>query len=335
MPCAPVPKAAVAFLVSVVAIEIAFWHSSEPLTGLPYFQPTADVAPLVIKRQMAKKAEGSVVLVGDSACMMDLVPEVVERTLGQPVVNLGTIANFTMPGFVSLAEDALRCQPPPRAVVFVMLPHTINMTEQETRDFDLLGRYLWAYKGSSDVYDPSFADWRAWILAKHRFNLFPPEFGGSFENFRRQLESNRGWYPESKQFTGDAKTRKGFRPSTFSSDALRIFVLKAKARNIPVWFWWAPSPAVAYESDFRPAAHEELRAVASSAPWLGVLQDKPPVWPEAKFGSVTHLKPEAAREHSALFGRVLKENLKPSVDPPYERAENSIRAGTHSHPNTP
>lgn len=309
MPRAKWPRAALIFVFSVVAIETCFWYSSEPLSGLPYLEPTMDVAVLVAKRRLAEKAEGKVVLIGDSACGLDLIPDEIEQTLGMPVLNLGTLANFTMPGFTLLGEEAMKCQPPPRAVVFVMLPHTLCMTEKDAREFGQLGRYMLAYNGSSDVYRPSFDDWRDWVFFKHRFNLFPPQEGGSFQAFSRELEESRGWGPERGKYTGCAKPRSGFTPSPFSSDALRAFVQKAKERDIPVGFWWAPSPTDAYEAAYRPAAQQELRTVADSAPWLSVLQTEPPVWPDKKFGSVTHLNPEAAKEHSVLFARILRDNL--------------------------
>jgi hypothetical protein len=307
------PRAALLFVISVVAIEAWFWYASEPLSGLPFFEPRMDEAVLIAKRRMAQKAAGKVILVGDSSCGMDLIPDEVEQTLRQPVLNLGTLANFTVPGFTLLAEEAMQCQPPPRALVFVMLPHTLCMTEKDARDFGQLGRYMLAYNNSSDVYLPSFEDRRNWIFFKHRFNLFPPEAGGSFQAFFTGLEERHGWSPERSEYTGCKNPRTGFAPSPFSSDALRSFALKAKQRSIPVWFWWAPSPVDAYDSAYRQAAQQELRVVAASVPWLHIPQTEAPIWPDSKFGSVTHLKPEAAREHSALFARILREYLDDSM----------------------
>lgn len=318
MPRARRSRTALAFIAGVVVIEVCFLGCSEPLSGMPFFEPTMDVAVLVAKRRMAQEAGGKIVLVGDSACWMDLIPEVIEPTLGQPVLNLGTNANFTIPGFILLAEEAMQCQPPPRAVVFVMLPHSLNMTEQKAREFGQLGRYLLAYNGSSGQYQPSFEDWRNWIFFKHRFNLFPPQAGGSYKAFSCRLEANSGWDAEQGEYMGKAKPRTGFVPSPFSSDALRAFVQKAKERGIPVCFWWAPSPIGAYEPPFRPAAQRELQAVSASAPWLRFFQTEPPIWPDSKFGSVTHLNPEAAKDFSALFARVFRDNL----TDPVQRSEN-------------
>lgn len=331
MPRARRPRTALAFIAGVVAIEMCFLSYSEPLSGMPFFEPTMDVAVLVAKRRMAQEAGGKIVLVGDSACWMDLIPGVIEQTLGQPVLNLGTNANFTIPGFVLLAEEAMQCQPPPRAVVFVMLPHSLNMTEQKAREFGQLGRYLLAYNSSSDHYQPSFEDRRNWIFFKHRFNLFPPQAGGSFKAFYCRLEENSGWDAERGEYMGKAKPRTGFVPSPFSSGALKAFVQKAKKRGIPVCFWWAPSPIGAYEPAFRPAAQQELRAMSASAPWLRFFQTEPPIWPDSKFGSVTHLNPEAAKVFSAWFARTFRENLGDSL-PRSENLSSPFQTSSNREP---
>jgi hypothetical protein len=183
------------------------------------------------------------------------------------------------------------------------------MTEEDARTYGLVGRYLLAYGGDSPVYRPSFADRRRWVLAKHRFNVFPPERGGSFATFSRQLDETRGWFPELGTYTGAQAPRAGFTPGGFASEALRAFCAGAERRRIPVLFWWAPSPEDAYAGDYRERAQQEARAVQSSAPWLRLLQTGPPSWPAGKFGSVTHLTRAGAKEHSEAFGRALKEAL--------------------------
>jgi hypothetical protein len=309
MPRRRVPRAALLFALVVGITELAFWTSTDPLIGAPLLQPTMDDAVVAARHRMIAKAAGAVVLVGDSSCLMGLVPDEVTRTLGQPVLNLGTLASFSMAGFATLAEETMQADPQPLAIVFVVLPHAIQVTAEQVDEDGLLGRYLLAYGLSSEQYQPSCADWRRWVFNKHRFNILSPRLGGSFDQFCQRLDETGGWLPEVGEYRGTTTPRSNFVPGALATDALRGFVAKAEKKGIPVCFWWAPSPADAYEAAYPAAAHAQVLGIQSAAPWLKVLQACPPTWDDGKFATVTHLTPSAAAEHSQLFGTSLRRSL--------------------------
>src|SRR5437762_378271 len=133
----PFTRAAALAIALIAASETLFLATSEPLTGLPVFQPTVDDATLVLKRNLVPRSTGEIVIVGDSSCMMGLEPREFERAGLGPAVNLGTLLNMTVPGFALLGKQALTTDPPPRAIVVALLPRSLETTEAQARKFGL------------------------------------------------------------------------------------------------------------------------------------------------------------------------------------------------------
>src|SRR6478736_651987 len=126
---------ALAALCLIVLGEGVFLSLSEPLTGLPVLQPTADDATLVAKRRLLSSADAGIVLVGDSSCMMGLDPVVLTAGGLPATVNLGALLSFTVAGFADLGEEALARLPHVRVLVLAVLPRSLEVTEQRAREF--------------------------------------------------------------------------------------------------------------------------------------------------------------------------------------------------------
>ncbi|HEX4614051.1 MAG TPA: hypothetical protein VH092_38065, partial [Urbifossiella sp.] len=205
------PRAGLAALAVVLATEAAFLAGTDPLTGLPVFQPTVDDATLTVKRRMLPLAAGAVVLTGDSSCTMGLRPDVLRDEAGLSAVNLGTLSSFTLPGFADLTAEALDRPDPPRAVVVALLPRSFGVSEADARGFGLLGRYLVATGRRPATYRVTADDWRAWFMKKHRLNIFPPEFGGSYAAYEREAAAGGGFFPERGTYRGTPPDRRADR----------------------------------------------------------------------------------------------------------------------------
>jgi len=135
-----IPTAGIAAIVLIAASEAVFLTRTEPLSGWPVFELTADDALYVAKRPLIERAAGRVVLVGDSSCMMDLIPGEIASHAATPVINLGTILNMSPAGFADVGAEAVDQQPPPRAVVLAVLPQVFEVTEAQTVEWDQFGR---------------------------------------------------------------------------------------------------------------------------------------------------------------------------------------------------
>ena len=301
----PIPTAGFVAVVLVLASEVVFLARTEPLTGWPLFELTADDAVLVGKEQLLDRSAGRVVLVGDSSCMMGLVPAEIRQEVG-PALNLGTMIDMTPAGFSVMAGEALEREPPPRMVVLAVLPHAFEATEARAAERDQLGRYLIAYHRTSPLYHPGAADVRSWFYRKHRVNVFPPEMGGSFSAFAAALSESDGYYPERSKYTGARTVRDDFTPTPFAREAVRLLVKSAKARGVPVVLWLNPSPVDAVTSEYASKVDAFLEQLRREEPDLRVPQTRTPVRGVGSFGTVTHLTPEAAKLQSQELGRVLK-----------------------------
>lgn len=293
-------------IAAIVVLECAFLRFTEPLTGLPFLEPTDDDATVVAKRRLFDQAGGAVVLIGDSSCMMGLAPSVIADESGLRAVNLGLLASYTMAGFAETAEALLDRPTPPKALVVAVLPRALEFTEEDARQFDLLGRALVAYGESSPAYAKMLGDWRSWFHRKHMINRFPRGLGGSFAAYWRTLSASKGYLEETHVYAGGEPIRRDFRASSFATRSLRRLVRAAESKKVPVYLWWSPSPVDAVAPAYLNAAHAAAQGLARELPWLRIPQNAPPAWEPALFGSVTHVKKDGATRNSRQLGQALR-----------------------------
>lgn len=290
----------------IVGSECFFAASTEPICGLPYFEPTADDAVLVAKRQLFDKAAGSVVLLGDSSCMMGLQPATMEDHLDTPVLNLGTLATHTIVGFETMAVELLEAERPPKRIVIACLPRALALTEEQAREQKLLGRYLAAYNRRSVGYTVNAVEYAELWARKHRLNRFPSEFEGASASFFAELQSSKGYYPEKNSYAGKDIEFTEFRPSDWAIESLRRIASSASRRNVPVDLWFSPCPNDLYSETYFSDVMTEMKAVAPTIPNLRLLQATAPSREPSEFGTETHLKPSAAIRNSEDLARAIR-----------------------------
>jgi hypothetical protein len=304
-----IPTAGIAAVVLIVLSEAIFLTQVEPLSGWPVFELTADDALYLAKRPLIEKSAGQVVLIGDSSCMMDLMPSEIEPQVGVSVINLGMILNMSPAGFADIGAEAGEQNPPPRAVVLAVLPQVFEVSEAQTAEWDQLGRYLLAYGRTSPLYTPGLRDYWSWFFRKHRVNIFPPEWGRDFPTFAEKLRRDNGFTAEKKKYTGTTAVRDEFRPTPFARSAIHYLVQRTKDRGIPVVIWLNPVPDDSVTSTYKAGMDQFLRELRRDEPDLIVLQTGMPLLSGDRFGTVTHLNPVAAQAHSKEFGGALRSAL--------------------------
>ncbi len=301
------PKAAVLAVLLIVAGEAVFLAKTEPLTGLPYLQPTADDAILTAKQKLIPKAAGRVVLVGDSSCTMGLKPAVLEAETGVPAVNLGTISTMTLAGFADLIDRACALEPRPRAVVFAALPRSFEVTEQQAHDFQLVGRYLTANSRGSPLYSSTIRERWEWLVRKHRVNVFPAEFGGSYRKYEADLLAADGWYPERGRYVlRPGEARDEFRPSEWAERGLMRLAEVCREHDVPLLVWWSPAPADSISEQYAAGVETFTARVRASLPGVPFPRPTVPRWEPARFGSVTHVTPTAAEANTRELAAALR-----------------------------
>ncbi len=312
------PLAAFVAIVLIIAIEAAFFSNEDSLTMLPIFQPTADDGMVSAKMKLLNHYLESdeedfsgreVAIFGDSSSLHGLMPSVMNQE-GLRYINFATLASMTSAGFVGMAVKAISCDNPPDAVVLALLPQTVALTEQRARDMGQIGRVIIAYglqEGQS--YPLQLKDYTGWFVKKHRFNVFPPEFGGSFENLYRELSENDGFYVEKNNNIKHSNKIKDVRVSPMSSKAIDFLIETAKTKNIPVVFIFNPKPAALVNRDAYLKETSNFLKQQSQSGFI-VIQQEAPLLDLDSFATETHLAHAAAKVYSKnIADKIVSANI--------------------------
>lgn len=292
-------KAAIMAAMTVAVLELVFWFSSDPMTGLPYFQPTADDATVVVKHEMLKLSHDDIyVAVGDSSCMMGVVPSVFQQERGERLLNLGTLATFTTAGYSSFGRSLVPAGSRPRAILYVVLPRSFEVTEAQAREYGLLGRYGAAYGVDLGMYVVSPRERALGFFRKHRMNLFPSEFGGSFSVFRERIIHSGGFVPEVGQYVPGGAKRTDFNLSPWALNQFEGLVQDAHRNQVDVFLWFSPRPVGYCTKSYLTQVVNELHPLEEKYPNFHLLQTEVPHWPAECFGSVTHLNAQNAERNT-------------------------------------
>lgn len=292
----------------IILLEVAFFFTTEPMSGLPYLQPVADDAvPIAKRKMMGSQCNGALLLFGDSSCMIGLRPDIIKDRLDVPCLNFGVTSTFTLAGSEAQIREIFENYKP-KAIVLSNIPRMLELQEEKAAEYNLVGRYLTAYNIESEAYKPGFKDFRSYFFRKHQFNIFPPEFNGSYEAFEKELLEKDGYLIEEKEYKG----KKGdpytsFKGSNFSKAALLSIDKIAAEKNVPVYLWVSPTPEDAASDEYIAKAGEFLKGIEKKSQMIKILRE-PQKWAIDLFSSETHLNEESAINNSDQLAMVLKES---------------------------
>ena len=119
--------------------------------GTPELSYDMDSTILTAQVERARKASGSIALIGDSSCLMDVQAKVLSQELGSVVVNLGTLSYLDLNAHASLVEAWLRKEDrtertksdrEERSVVILMHPEALRRAGISERHAKLLEQIL-------------------------------------------------------------------------------------------------------------------------------------------------------------------------------------------------
>jgi hypothetical protein len=306
-----ISSSAITACLIIISVEAWFWLSTDPLSGVPYFEPTVDVGTVMAKHEMLSEAGGKVLLVGDSSCMMGLIPETVSGERGGSL-NLGTLSSFTLAGVESIVSEAVLAEVPPSVVVIAVLPQTLDISVQQAEEFGLVGPYLAAYGQTSVSYTPSIADWHKLIFRKHQIGRFPEVFGGKYAVFREALRESGGYFKEPGHYDGTDTPRDAVAMTDLSRVSVKAIAELCRQRQVPLVFWLSPVPRDSVTDNYLAATADIARELAEEDAVL-VPRSGSPVWDNSMFGSVTHLTRTGAEQNSAELAEYLNRHIVPRL----------------------
>jgi hypothetical protein len=300
------PIAALATIAVILTAEFFFIRQTEPLTGLPFLQPTADDAVIAAKHSMMDLADKTFTIVGDSSAMHGLHPATLNEFTGQHFLNLGTLASMTVAGYCEFGMEILNGEHKPSALMLAVLPQTLEIDERQANEMGQLGRYLIAYDDSpGSTYSASPREHLDWFTKKHRFNIFPPEFGGSYEDFHRSLLDTDGFLVERKEHVKHTRVLDHFRPSDLSRSALEALIETAQRQNTPLYLILSPKPRTLANAEYEADSKDFLAKLKQKFPQIHIIQKNAPRWDEKYFSTETHLNFEGA----VRFSKIIAERI--------------------------
>jgi hypothetical protein len=314
------PIRVLAVPVAVVAGFAAAMHASARFGWLPAPWPALDVDRTVLVHQAhaaRTRQDATVLLLGDSSCLMDVCARTLSRAFGQPTLNLGTLSYVDLDTQALLLRSYLHANPGQvHTVVLLLHPETMRLAPVDSWQ----SRALRAMLEDRDYWpgDSAF-DRLACVLGLDRFHNrllarwlprpLPGAWGrryGFTTQLHRYLTAHRGSAvdPETKPASGRPEYRLApeLRPAAgqFRQAMPGQTRLLAGITPLPEDF-----AGVGY-----PQRYQSM--LADWGAWLqadAVLTNLPATLPDHWFAQKTHLNQAGQRAYTHMLAAALRGTL--------------------------
>ncbi len=309
-------------VIAVVIAAVAL-HLADRLEWLPAPVPAnLDQTILSTKARLAlRKSPASILLLGDSSCLMDVEARDLAAQLGNlPTLNLGTLSYLDLETQSRLLAKALAAHPfqPPRTVVLLLHPEALRGSSPSPTHIAFLDAQL-STPGSRLAASQALNRLES-ALAGVTFReriiqpFIPVPLHGDWSTaygcnlhlaqilLHRDGSLSDPTRPDPHALLGNAEYRlgNGIEPA---SRAFRHAIPNGTRLAIGI----TPTP-----QSLASNKHSEniRRMLGTWSTWIGadrVLTNLPPVMPDSKFATHTHLNAEGAREFTARLAEALRE----------------------------
>lgn len=308
-----------------VTFLAALLHAGSRLNALPRPVP-ADLDRTLLSAKVdlaAQSSAASVVLIGDSSCMMNIDATDLARRLGQPVLNLGTLSHLDLTAHAELLHFALQQRAsPPNDVVLLVHPMSLRRGSSLPEPARFLRARLTRNSHASLASPRHRAEnllasvvvreqlLQSWIPTVLRGD-FATEYGTTWEAQRRLLRQ-AGSLTDPTRF--DAASQQGRYEFRLHPDlepasrALRALV----PQGTRLWVGLTPVPASLALPNHTNQVRELLRSWANWLEPVRVLSTLPSTLPESQFATATHLNPEGIATLTPLVAAELGRAIDPA-----------------------
>ena len=285
----------------------------------PAPQPALDTDRTILLHQAAasqKPQNASVILIGDSSCLMDVSAPQLTRLLpaGSSALNLGTLSYLDLNAFAGLLRRAAAANSNQlRAVVLLMHPEALRRSSPVEQQAEALSRYFRGADHCGPATPPLLCGlgaemFRARILSR----VWPAPLAGAYG--RRYGFSHDLWEHLSQQRgslidpgTFNAKTASGsaeYRLAKTLETASGRF-RAALPPGVKLFVGITPAPE-GFAGLGHAAKHREM--LETWGGWLGadrVLTNLPATLPDGLFASTTHLNEGGAALYTEALAKAL------------------------------
>lgn len=273
-----------------------------------------------------------IVFVGDSSCLMGIMPDRITAATNLPAWNLGTVGSLSTQGQARILDLYLQrhAATKPKLIVCCFATPTLQRTSEQVEQLGVLNRFREWLDGADAgaaaraplAQLPGYRLRRPFYLAATEFlNAEQPELilntkRGQFpsdDSVRKSLLSNRGYLPEPRR--QQLPPHEPFAISLLTPDSLagivRIFDL-ANANSVPLLFVMTPLP----ESYRGPASEraferleQQLRVAAIPFPSVEIGSPLLRYLADQDFGTPNHLTEAAAPRNTDRLAELIGESL--------------------------
>ncbi|HNU98457.1 MAG: hypothetical protein KA191_09690 [Verrucomicrobia bacterium] len=290
----------------VLLLLAALFHFAAAADWLPAPRPTLDMdrTLLIHQADSSRSAQdATVILIGDSSCLMDVSASDLTRHLGQPTLNLGLLSYLDLPSFGILVRNYAHANPERlETVVLLLHPESLRLQAPSAYHRAQLEDYL----AGRDAHTAGGIGGRLQtalgaILVRGRLEarVIPAPLSGVYgrfygftRDFSRWLGAHRGSAIDPQRFDrtraqGNAEYR--LAPRLESESRLLRQCVPSGVRLV---VGLTPAPRSFVRPDHEATCARILEQLAK---WLkadAVLAGLPASMPDELFASVTHLTGE-------------------------------------------
>jgi hypothetical protein len=300
-----------------IGLLAVFLHAGAALGIFPRPRPALDIDRTILVHQadasrMSQPA--SLVLLGDSSCMMDVNAAALQSLTGQPALNLGTLSYLDLDSYTLLLRQYIENHPRAlKTVVLLLHPMALRLAEPHTDHAQFLRDYLEGIDSSPGSAWNSRFQWvlgldklRNRILARCLPTPLPGSFGqyyGFTTGLERCLSEKQGGAVDPNHLPPRGNPEFQINPRW---EKLCRRFRKALPSGVTLAVGITPVPANFPGSDY-PLVHKKM--LATLADWLradATLDGLPATLPADRFAGTTHLNGSGAREYTRLLGQALE-----------------------------
>jgi len=313
------PSDLLPLLVSPLLVVAGFalaMHGGARMGLLPAPRPTLDTDRTILIHQADASRQSnaaSLLLLGDSSCLMNVAARQLTAELRQTVLNLGTLSYLDADAHGRLLREYAAANPGRlRTVVLLMHPEALRRTGAESFHLAIFTNYL----AGTDHHrrESVTGQFNAWsgldicqgrLVARFRQTPLAGRLGRQ-HGFSRDLEKfltwSQGSLPEldSAPLVGSAE----YRLAASLENGARQFKA-ALPPGVKLFVGLTPVPEQLAGRDFAVTHAEILRRWGA---WLGadaVLTNLPATLPNENFARSTHLRPQAVPDYTTALAKSL------------------------------
>jgi len=306
---------------ATLAAFAVLMHLGAQLRLLPTPRPTLDTDRTILIHQAEnsrKSHSASVVLFGDSSCLMDVSAQQLAQSLQQPVLNLATLSYLDAGANSRLLRGYAAANPGRlRAVVLLMHPEALRRVGSQAYQLATLTNFFAATDHhQNESFAGRFSCWLGLDVCKGRLlaRAFPTPLTGRF-----RLERGFSWNLEDFMNVSQGSLPELGRAALTGSSEYRLAPsLETGARQ----FKAAVPPGSKLLVGLTPVseklagpdfANTRIALLRQWSEWLGadaMLDDLPATLPDVAFARPTHLKPDAMADYTAALANSLQAHLK-------------------------